>query len=56
MKNTITKKVKSELKIILDQYGYWSEETRKYIEQFEYIASRKLHNMAQCYDKYKYGL
>ena len=56
MKTAITKKVKIELKSILDQYGYWSEELRKYIEQFEYISSRKLHAIAQTYDKYKYGL
>ena len=56
MKKAITQKVKSELKTILDQTGYWSEETRKYIEQFEYLTSRKLHAMAQTYDKYRYGL
>lgn len=42
MKIAITKKVKSELKSILDQYGYWSEQTREYIEQFDYISSQKL--------------
>jgi len=56
LKKAITQKVKSELKSILDKYGYWSEELRKYIEQFEYISAKKLHSMAQAYDKYGYGL
>jgi len=56
MKTTITKKVKAELKTILDQTGYWSNETREYIEQFAYTTASKLHSMAQTYDKYGYGL
>jgi len=56
MKKAITKKVKFELKSILDQYGYWSDNTREYIEQFGYISAQKLHSIAQTYDKYKYGL
>lgn len=56
MKKTITKQVKEELKKILDQHGYWSEQTRDFISQFDYTANRKLHSMAQVYSKYQYGL
>jgi len=56
MKKAITKKVKAELKSILDQKGYWSSELREYIEQFEYLVAQKLHSIAQTYDKYRYGL
>jgi hypothetical protein len=56
MKNRITKQVKKELKNILDEYGYWSEETRIYLDQFEYFTRNKLHGIAQVYDKYRYGL
>ena len=56
MQNKITKKVKQELKSILDQHGYWSSETRKFIEQFDYISAKKLHGIAHVYDKYQYGL
>lgn len=56
MKSKITKKVKQELKNLLDEKGYWSNEVREYTEQFEYNAAKKLHSMAQTYDKYNYGL
>jgi len=56
MKTKITKKVKQELKNILDNTGYWSNETREYIEQFDFISRNKLHSAAQVYNKYKYGL
>ena len=56
MKTKITKQVKQELKSILDKHGYWSEETRIYLDQFEYFTRNKLHGMAQVYDKYRYGL
>jgi hypothetical protein len=56
MKSKITKQVKAELKQILDNTGYWSNETRNYIEQFDYTTKMKLHSMAQVYDKYRYGL
>lgn len=56
MKNRITKKVKQELKTILDQYGYWSKETREFLETFDYITRSKLHGIAQTYCKYGYGL
>ena len=56
MKTQITKKVKQELKTILDQFGYWSKETREFLETFEYITRSKLHSMAQVYTKYGYGL
>lgn len=55
-KTRITKQVKKELKQILDSSGYWSTETRKYIEQFDFITRNKLHSIAQVYDKYQYGL
>jgi len=56
MKKSITKKVISELKVILDQTGYWSNDTRNYIEQFTYLTATKLHTMAQAYTKYGYGM
>ena len=56
MKITITKKVKQELKQILDNTGYWSEQTRDFISQFDYISTKKLHSISQVYDKYGYGL
>lgn len=56
MKTKITKKAKQELKSIIDSFGYWSDETRKFIEQFDFVSSRKLHNMAQVYSKYGYGM
>ena len=56
MKSRITKKVLSELKIIIDNHGYWSTNVRDFISQYEYPTSRQLHSKAQVYDKYKYGL
>lgn len=56
MKKSITKKVVSELKVILDQTGYWSNETKDYIGQFTYLTASKLHAMAQAYAKYGYGM
>lgn len=56
MKKTITKKVKEELKKIIDQEGYWSEQVKDYIAGFDYPARTKLHSMAQVYNKYQYGL
>lgn len=56
LKCRITKKVKSELKQIIDNTGYWSEETREFLEQFDYYTRTKLHQLAQVYDKYQYGL
>jgi hypothetical protein len=56
MKNRITKKAKQQLKTILDNTGYWSKETREYLETFDYITRSKLHSMAQVYEKYGYGL
>jgi len=49
MKNRITKQVKADLKQILDNTGYWSEQTRQYIEQFDYTTRTKLHSMAHAY-------
>ena len=56
MKKSITKKVISELKVILDQTGYWSNETKNYISEFTYLTASKLHAMAQTYTKYGYGM
>lgn len=55
MKTNITKNVKQKLKELIDEKGYWSEEVRIFIEQFEYITSQKLHTMAIAYDKYREG-
>ncbi len=54
-KTRITKQVKQELKTLLNEKGYWSDEVREFIEQFEYITAKKLHSMAQVYDKYQEG-
>lgn len=56
LKTRITKKAKQELKSILDSTGYWSDETRSYLESFDYITRQKLHSLAQVYCKYQYGL
>lgn len=56
MRNRITKQVKEELKLLIDKTGYWSEQTREYISQFDYPSNRKLHTMAMTYEKYHYGL
>ena len=56
MKLKITKKVKQELKDIIDKNGYWSEEAREFFEQFHYVARKRLFEMGQVYEKYRYGL
>jgi hypothetical protein len=56
LKSKITKQVKQELKEILDQYGYWSDETREFLTQFDYYTRNKLHVTSQVYSKYGYGL
>lgn len=56
LKSRITKQVKAELKKIIDDAGYWSNETREFLEQFDYISRTKLLTIAQVYDKYHYGL
>jgi hypothetical protein len=56
MNNKITKKVKAELKEIVDRTGYWSTETKEYIEQYPWYVAKRLHSMAQIYNKYRYGL
>ena len=55
MKYNITKQVKQEFKTLIDEKGYWSEEVREYIAQFEYTTAKKLHNMAHAYEKYNIG-
>ena len=50
MKNRITKQVKQELKSLIDTKGYWSEEVRDYLAQFDYYRTgERLHNMAHNY-------
>lgn len=56
LKSRITKQVKQELKNILDQYGYWSDETRNFLSQFDFTTRNKLHSISQVYTKYGYGL
>jgi hypothetical protein len=56
MKTKITKQVKEELKTLLDNHGYWSDEVKEYISQFYYPTASKLHGKAQAYDKYRIGL
>ena len=50
-KQKLTKKVKDEFRIIIEKTGYWSEETRVFIEQFEYPARQKLHSLGQAISK-----
>ena len=47
MKNRITQKVKDELKSLVTIYGYWSNEVREYISNFEYSVALKLHDIAR---------
>lgn len=56
MKTRITKQVKQELKSILDNNGYWNDITREFISQFDFVTASKLHQLAQVYSKYQYGL
>jgi len=51
----ITKKVKQELKTLINTKGYWSNEVKNYIAEFQYCDTIKLHNMALAYDKYREG-
>lgn len=54
-KTRITKKVKAELKFLIDTKGYWSKEVREYIEQFYYYKARELHDMAHAYINHNEG-
>ena len=56
MRTRITKKVKEELKNLIDNKGYWSDEVREFISEFNFTSSQKLHAVAQVYQKYNYGL
>lgn len=49
MKSKITKKVRQELKNLIDTKGYWSNEVKEYTAQFEYNTAKKLHNMSHAY-------
>lgn len=55
-KSKITKKVKQEMKNLIDNKGYWSKEVREYLEEFAYPTRQKMHTMMQVYEKYQYGL
>lgn len=56
-KTRITKKVREDLKKLIDNHGYWSEEVKEYIEQFDYFsAGYKLNTKALTYWKYREGL
>ena len=54
MRTRITKKVKEELKNLIDNKGYWSDEVREFISEFNFTSSQKLHAVAQVYQKYNY--
>ena len=54
-KTCITKKVKAELKFLIDTKGYWSKEVREYIEQFHYYKTMELHDMAHAYINHNEG-
>ena len=43
----VTKKHIEELKNIIEQKGYWSDEVREYLGQFEYNAMNRLHDKAR---------
>jgi transcription antitermination factor NusA-like protein len=54
MKKNITKKVKQELKEIIDIKGYWSEDIKTFVSNFDHITRRKLLQIADVYEKYGY--
>lgn len=41
LKTRVTKKNIAELNKIVNKEGYWSEEVRTYLEQFEYFGARQ---------------
>lgn len=51
MRLKVTEKVKQELKTILDNTGYWSNDTREYIEKFNQQTRDKLHILSKMYIK-----
>ena len=52
----ITRKVLQEFKTILDNTGYWSEQTRDFISQFPYHKQQILHQKAHAYTKYNIAM
>jgi len=54
MKKNITKKVKQELKEIVDSAGYWSEDIKTFVSNFDHITRRKILQIADVYDKSGY--
>jgi hypothetical protein len=53
LKSKVTKKVKKELKEILNNAGYWSDETLKFMQQFDYVARKKLHDLSNVYNNHR---
>lgn len=51
IKTKITKQVKQELKGILDNYGYWSQELKNYVHTFNMSSMDKLHILSKQYIK-----
>ena len=43
----VTKKHIEELKNIIEQKGYWSDEVKEYLGQFEYNAMNRLNDKAR---------
>lgn len=51
MKN-VTKKHKEQLKILVKEKGYWSDEVEQFIKQWQcYTKQNQLHNLARIYEK-----
>lgn len=53
MKIKITKKVKQELKSIIDNKGYWDNAVEEYISQFDFVSRSKLLTLASAYNSNK---
>lgn len=44
MKTRVSKKALSEAQIIVDKFGYWSEEYLNFVSQYRGDARQKIHN------------
>lgn len=53
MKTRITKQVKQELKSIIDNIGYWSNELQQYVSKFDFVSRNKLLSLASAYNSNK---
>lgn len=51
MKKIITKKSKEDLKIIIQKYGYWSDNYTSFLECFCHTIRYRVHQLARSYEK-----